>query len=93
MDDCTSIFDPETGIGLSIYPNPNDGEFFIDIQGLAGLTNVQILSIEGKIVYSEDIQINGSHLSRYKLTSVAPGFYQIKLTHDNKVVTQKIIIK
>ncbi len=93
MDDCTSIFDPETGISLSIYPNPNEGEFSIDIQGLTGKANVQIFSIEGKIVYSEDIQINESHLSKYNLTSVAPGFYQIKLTHDNKVVTQKIIIK
>ncbi|MGV6860214.1 MAG: zinc-dependent metalloprotease [Putridiphycobacter sp.] len=66
-----------------IYPNPSVEN--VVISGLAAGTQIQIFSIEGKLVQA--ITTNDSQLI---ITGLNPGFYLVKINKEDMVYTEKI---
>lgn len=76
---------------LFVYPNPAGREFNIDVSNLRGST-LQIVAMDGKTVYTEDIKSEpfGHHI----ITSVFnPGLYFIRVFNDSHCLTKKLIIR
>jgi endonuclease I len=71
---------------ISIYPNPNNGHFFID--GIRGYTKIEIIRPDGNVCglfnSSDNIEIQNELL---------PGLYFIKLTNKVGVTTKTLMIK
>ncbi|MDB9775224.1 GEVED domain-containing protein [Vicingaceae bacterium] len=78
---------------ISFYPNPNDGQFKLQIENVTALNStIEVVNINGQIVYSENLNINGS-LSKDINLNVERGLYFVRLINDNGVKVEKLIIK
>ncbi|MDY0083970.1 MAG: T9SS type A sorting domain-containing protein, partial [Ignavibacteriaceae bacterium] len=85
----TSVFD-ETSI--SIYPNPNQGRFIVEISS-AEIENakIEILSIDGKLIHSEEINCNTTLSKEFDISSYSSGLYFVKISSGNKSYNQRIV--
>ena len=68
---------------LGIYPNPTNGILNIDLEGDK---NIEVYSMEGKLLTSE--WTNGL---QFDVSSFTAGIYLIKVSHQDKVYTSRII--
>jgi hypothetical protein len=69
---------------LTIYPNPAQNEVFVT--GVKNITNVQILSLDGKVVMSEQTNNN-----RIDVSSVNDGMYILRVISGNEVYTTRFV--
>lgn len=77
---------------IEIFPNPNNGIFYINSEVLKSNTDIKIYDLSGRIVYSENVTNNNSFLKLEFNTSVK-GLYFLELNSERGVVVEKIIIK
>ena len=78
---------------ISFFPNPNNGQFKLEIDNVKALNStIEVVSVNGQIVYSENLNINGS-LSKDISLSVEKGLYFVRLINDNGVKVEKLIIR
>ncbi len=79
--------------GMSVYPNPNQGEFTINLNGIAeDYVQVRISTMSGKKVWNK--QYSGKEGSiRIKLDqAVSAGEYVLTLTAGNHRESQKLMV-
>ena len=74
---------------VSVYPNPNNGEFNIDLTEIEGKTNIEVINTVGSIVLSKTV--NSEQVVRLDIQNQPNGFYFIKITSGNKVKVEKVI--
>jgi hypothetical protein len=78
VDDCSGINENEISL-FEIIPNPNNGEFHLNIEG----ESIQNLHIEifnqiGKIVFKEELKnVTNNYSFKINLTALADGIYFI----------------
>ncbi|RLD42874.1 MAG: hypothetical protein DRI86_10945 [Bacteroidetes bacterium] len=92
------ITGPSVGISVTekqvykIYPNP--AKSFVVIQAQSGnkITNIQLYSIEGKLIKSISNDINNSKI-KLNLTNIQSGIYLLNIISNSSSNVQKIIIK
>lgn len=84
-------------MGLSIFPNPNNGEFSISIESAVINDNpvlVSVYDISGRLVlrkkYENSFQ---SFYETINLGQALPGVYLVNIAVENMITTQKIVIK
>ncbi len=85
----------ETGSGIKLYPNPNNGEFKLAISGIAGNNNaeVQITNILGEVVCETSASVNnGTILKDINLQNVSTGTYFVRVITSGTVYNIKTII-
>lgn len=83
----------ETGSTINFYPNPNKGQFKLSISGVnANHSTLDIVNINGQIVHSENLIINGS-LSKDISINVEKGVYFVRLINENGVKVEKLIVE
>lgn len=90
VHNCTGIQNLEASI--SLYPNPNNGIFFLDIQGMAS-ANLSIISSLGKVVYEESNLSTDNSMKRIDLSHEAEGVYMLLIENNEQRLIEKIIIK
>ena len=74
--------------GFKIYPNPNNGNFTIDIKDL-GTSSLSIYNVTGKLIYSNDA-LQGISEIKAELNS---GLYFIVIESLGKKITDKLFIR
>lgn len=82
------IFDNELS-NISIYPNPNDGKFAIDLGKVYEDISYEIYDLQGRIILAE------SYKNREKIyldLIIARGIYTIKIKSNDGIKSLKIII-
>lgn len=79
-------------IKISVYPNPNNGEFNLTISKFDNLkmSFVEIYNLLGEKVYSS--RLNQSN-STHDISNLKAGIYQLKITNENKTIHLQKIIK
>ena len=76
---------------IKIFPNPNNGNFIIKIDGeVSNTINVHIYNISGQKIYED--KINSKTKSIF-LPNIKDGVYFIKLFNDQINSIKKIIVK
>lgn len=77
---------------LSVYPNPNNGDFNIAfVTSEKGEANISVLDMEGKIIYEKNINnFTGSYTGNIDLTNPAAGYYIVKIRVGDKQLFRKI---
>lgn len=79
---------------MLVFPNPSEGEFDIVINGLEGDIKIQVIDQRGVSVYAESTNLNLLN-SRFKIDFqqlVNSGNYLLKLTTNDKVFTERLVI-
>jgi autotransporter-associated beta strand protein len=82
----------KNGADLKIFPNPNNGNFIIEIPGNTGNLEIKIETITGRILYNEKI-IPVNNQVTINLNGIKSGLYLITITKDNVSSIKKIIIR
>lgn len=79
----------DKNLDFSIRPNPNDGNFVIHSEIIDNNSQIEIVDVTGKIIYSESLKNNDQTID---ISSNPSGIYFAKVT-DNKgnKFTRKII--
>jgi hypothetical protein len=72
---------------VSIYPNPNTGEFYMK----GRVDNLQVISLTGQLIGFSIEQM--SDTKKVMLWGTAPGLYIVRYKSGSKVYTNKILVK
>jgi hypothetical protein len=80
---------------FSIYPNPNNGQFSIVNEGIEGTYVIDIMDVTGKVVYSEQVQMNANSRTDINTGDINTGVYLVKMTNtkENYYRTIRMVIK
>lgn len=79
---------------LEVFPNPTSGQVSIDLPNITeGDTEVTVIAVSGKIVYTEHVNIS-KEASRFllDLSAQPSGLYFIRVTQVNFTVSAKLVI-
>ncbi|MCF8366392.1 MAG: PKD domain-containing protein [Bacteroidales bacterium] len=78
-----------------VFPNPNHGNFFIDISSyVEGPVRVQLFNFVGQIVYSaSEMVYQGGKRIELIASDLPPGVYNLLVKSANNQVARKIIIE
>jgi hypothetical protein len=90
---CTlAVNDFENSNNIIIYPNPSNGQLNIKINAFSDVVNLQIVDLNGRIVYSKD-KVDFSTEKTFNLNHLQSGIYIVKLNSETLNYTQKIILE
>ncbi|MBL0341845.1 MAG: T9SS type A sorting domain-containing protein [Bacteroidetes bacterium] len=73
---------------LIVYPNPTSNQ--ITIEGFVMNSEIKILDITGKIIYSQ--KLSNTQKIEVNTSDFAEGVYLVKIQTENFIETQKVII-
>ncbi|MBC7694492.1 MAG: T9SS type A sorting domain-containing protein, partial [Burkholderiales bacterium] len=78
---------------FQIYPNPNNGDYFMLSTNIITNDNasIDIIDIVGKVVYNHKL-INGNTTEKIELPYLVNGSYLVKINYDNNYKIGKINI-
>jgi type IX secretion system substrate protein/PKD domain-containing protein/beta-propeller repeat-containing protein len=80
---------------LDINPNPNSGEFSINISSLAGSrVELGIKNILGKSIYKNQLYVDSNvYKKEISLATLPKGIYFIEIRFNNRRLVKKMIVK
>jgi hypothetical protein len=71
---------------LSVYPNPNNGQFIVELNGAEGVGTLNIMDMMGRTVYTEGVNFSGDFRHSLDL-NVASGSYILQVLTAQGVAT------
>jgi endonuclease I len=74
--------------GISLYPNPSNGNFTVYYNNSNKAYSIEIFSLLGQPIFEKE-NINQSSVS---ISNIPKGIYLLKISDDSKSVNKKIII-
>jgi hypothetical protein len=91
---CTGIRENNLKSAVRISPNPVSGELTIFITGNESQLDLTISDLAGKVQYSEKLSgISDDFRKKLDLTGFHGGVYLLKLTGNDRVYLEKVIIQ
>jgi hypothetical protein len=72
-------------------PNPNNGQFNLKFDRMIPSIDITISDITGKVVYQKNAKNTAT--MQIDLSEKSSGIYFIRMMFEDKVQTQKLIIK
>jgi subtilisin-like proprotein convertase family protein len=96
---CTSTVTPLSNESfeldnLSIYPNPNNGQFHIEFENAStDEVGIQIFDLSGRSVFSQSYETTSSFNQNIKLNTVSSGMYLVNIVDGDRTITKKIVIE
>lgn len=85
----TSTLEPED---LSIYPNPNNGEFTVQFTlKKAKTVSLEVYDILGNLLLKETVEgVGGTFQKTVDMRTAAPGYYLLMIRHGEDTVVKRI---
>ena len=80
---------------LTIYPNPNNGNFTLNINSLLQeKVTITVSDLAGKAVYTGEMVCRaGENRKEFRLDNQRKGLYLISIRRENAVITKKLFIR
>jgi hypothetical protein len=85
-DACTGLSENGAHLGISIFPNPTSGTFYIRSDEPL---NMVITNISGQIILNKDLMAGTNELS---FGDSSPGIYFVQLRSGNLLVEKKLLV-
>ncbi|GAB5538384.1 MAG: hypothetical protein Salg2KO_04870 [Salibacteraceae bacterium] len=77
---------------LNVYPNPNTGNFYLEMLGYTGLVNVDVMDISGKLVHSDRLVANQGIAKKFQL-NLNTGVYLMRISGDQLNETRRLMVE
>ncbi|NOR87483.1 MAG: T9SS type A sorting domain-containing protein, partial [Bacteroidales bacterium] len=94
--DCvTAVAEIETDkMTINVYPNPNKGEFNIELIGINQEVEISIIDFAGRLIVEEKILdiTEDKMIKHFNLNEYERGVYFLQITHGETVSYQKVVI-
>jgi hypothetical protein len=91
FDPCTGLTDLSNNTSVTIYPNPTTGIATIVVKGLISVSDLEIYTLQGQMIYSE--KVNGNSSALIDMTSQPKGLYIVKLINSKTSIFSKLLIQ
>ena len=96
---CSTVTEPvlstnsfELNNSLSIYPNPNNGEFTVKFSGAKDDVTLEVYDVRGRSVLSKAYNANGDFNQTINLGNVQSGLYLLNINNGGQTITKKILV-
>lgn len=77
---------------ISVYPNPTQGDLFIDLGGFSKqVTSIKIYDAVGKILFEND-GLNGQSIQTIETTKFGRGIVFIEIKSDTEMTIKRILV-
>lgn len=90
LNNCVGV--EENIATFNLFPNPNNGSFFIT-SSTSDIANITITDAQGKLISTQQINLEAGLQSKMEVSSVESGLYLISIEIAGAVSTQTFIIK
>ena len=90
---CSGIEEVTLDQHVKVYPNPNNGQFVLAIDQSAAQMDVQILNVQGRIIYAEHIKDYMAGKKQFNLGELAKGVYMLKVSTENGSTVKRLVIQ
>lgn len=87
-----TVQETEEETSMAIYPNPNTGNFYIELLNISGEIDMDVYNLAGQLVHKEILVSNQNFARKFNL-KLTTGVYMVKLTGGEFSETQKIIVE
>lgn len=88
------INNPDGIVSMNIFPNPSNGQFTLEMNASkAGTFNVEIINIQGQVVYTKEIVQDGFYKDQIDISKENSGIYYIRVNDGNSTKVSKIMIQ
>lgn len=86
---CDALSTNETGLNISVYPNPAIDHF--TIEGIRGNALLEIRDLQGRLIQDEYIDPSSSRI--YLNDGINSGLYLVRIYAGSKQITQRLLIQ
>ena len=97
LDISTAIENVVSSNKIKIYPNPNQGDFTLEVKNTSvnnELYQMEVYSAIGQLVHKEQIELNTNISTQIHLPNLNNGVYYLQLATEDKIKYRtKVIIK
>lgn len=87
---CVGDKEEEMNNYITIYPNPNNGIFFVDVMTSSNYVEFSLVDLTGKIIYTENVQSGNIYHKQLDLESQPAGIYMLHIKTGNESKTFRI---
>ncbi len=88
----TPVSEPDQLSSVRVYPNPTDGEVFIQLPELIQSTTVRLFDMNGKVIVLEEAVDFESGLGRLSLQGLSSGVYYLQMTSNGQQASRRILL-
>ncbi|MGB3075546.1 MAG: GEVED domain-containing protein [Chitinophagales bacterium] len=81
---------------FSIYPNPGDGIFILDMYASVSINhiNCKVTNVVGQVLYDQSMNLNSKNFTQsFDFSRWPKGTYYMELTGDGQVTRKKLVIQ
>ncbi|MEI7726255.1 MAG: T9SS type A sorting domain-containing protein [Bacteroidota bacterium] len=94
VKNCTGIDQVSLESTVRVYPNPVSNELTLSINGKEQQLTLTLSNANGQVVYSEKLtNITPDYKKKLDMTKFAKGVYFLKLSHNDRVYSEKVIVQ
>ncbi|MFN7015019.1 MAG: T9SS type A sorting domain-containing protein, partial [Bacteroidia bacterium] len=87
---CAGDKEEEMNNYISLYPNPNNGIFFIDVISQSNSIEINLVDVTGKVIYSEIVNSGNIARKQLDLKTQPAGIYMLVVKSDNITKTLRL---
>ena len=86
-----SLSELDNPMGVSVAPNPNNGEFTISLSNYTGSIRVDIVDVTGRLVYQGHQSMVVTSEIDVDLTREGAGVYFVNITSETDVYSTRVV--
>lgn len=92
--ECVGVDENPEAVTLEVYPNPTSGKFSLNINAYdMADAELQVIDIVGKVIYTQNISVQGSEIVALDLSDNPRGIYFVQIKNDEQSVSKKVFLK
>ncbi len=78
-------------VRMYLAPNPATSQVALNIKGVSGMVNCNVIDMSGRVVYNREI--NAENANTIDLRNVPAGAYFVRITNDTFSKVEKLIVR
>jgi hypothetical protein len=88
----TSVHSAPEQLDVQIYPNPNNGAFYVELPEAYDNIAVRVLDLQGRVIATQHMQ-DGTTRAQISLQNATPGMYMVEVKNEEKYFRTRIVVQ